>query len=118
MYDTSVPAQRATYDGDTKAYDLKTSEYSKEFKNYCGHERVLLRRLRTKLRVDKFHIIAQVGQGGHGEIFLARKQETGEAWALKKKKKKTLFKMDEVCSSPLADHMKVNRIDPTMLRST
>ncbi|KAK0464804.1 AGC/NDR protein kinase [Armillaria novae-zelandiae] len=88
--------RRAKFDGDTKARDLKPSEYSKEFKSYCGRERVLLRRRRTKLRVDQFHIIAQVGQGGYGEVFLARKQETGEVCALKKMKKKTLFKMDEI----------------------
>lgn len=57
---------------------------------------MLLRKRRAKLRVDQFHIIAQVGQGGYGEVYLARKNETGEVCALKKMKKKTLFKMDEV----------------------
>jgi serine/threonine protein kinase len=46
--------------------------------------------------VEQFHIIAQVGQGGYGEVYLARKQETGEVCALKKMRKRTLFKMDEV----------------------
>ena len=46
--------------------------------------------------MDQFHIIAQVGQGGYGEVYLARKQETGEVCALKKMRKRTLFKMDEV----------------------
>jgi cell cycle protein kinase DBF2 len=40
--------------------------------------------------------MAQVGQGGYGEVYLARKQETGEVCALKKMRKRTLFKMDEV----------------------
>jgi hypothetical protein len=71
-------------------------DYNKEFKSYCGRERVLLRRRRAKLRVEQFHIIAQVGQGGYGEVYLARKQETGEVCALKKMRKRTLFKMDEV----------------------
>lgn len=68
--------------------------------------------------VDQFHIIAQVGQGGYGEVFLARKQvrimlkmihlgsflimapfqDSGEVCALKKMRKKTLLKMDEVSS--------------------
>jgi cell cycle protein kinase DBF2 len=88
--------RRTKFDQDTAARDLKSAEYAKEFKSYCGRERVLLRRRRTKLKVDQFHIIAQVGQGGYGEVFLARKQETGEVCALKKMRKRTLFKMDEV----------------------
>jgi len=77
---------------------LSGTEYAAEFKSYCGRERVLLRKRRAKLRVDQFHIIAQVGQGGYGEVYLARKSETGEVCALKKMKKKTLHKMDEVLS--------------------
>ncbi|CAK5265448.1 unnamed protein product [Mycena citricolor] len=88
--------RRAKFDKDTAARDLKAVEYAKEFKSYCGRERVLLRRRRTKLKVDQFHIIAQVGQGGYGEVFLARKQDTGEVCALKKMRKRTLFKMDEI----------------------
>lgn len=95
--------RRKNFDLDTKARDVTSPspEYTKEFKSYCGRERVLLRRRRTKLKVDQFHIIAQVGQGGYGEVFLARKQDTGEVCALKKMKKRTLFKMDEVCDLPL-----------------
>jgi cell cycle protein kinase DBF2 len=37
-----------------------------------------------------------VGQGGYGSVFLARKADTGEVCALKKMKKTTLAKMDEV----------------------
>lgn len=88
--------RRARFDADTRARDLSEEEYATEFKSYCGRERVLLRRRRTKLKVDQFHIIAQVGQGGYGEVFLARKQDSGEVCALKKMRKRTLFKMDEV----------------------
>jgi cell cycle protein kinase DBF2 len=95
-YLTSRKERRNRFDADTTARALKPLEYAKEFKSYCGRERVLLRRRRTKLKVDQFHIIAQVGQGGYGEVFLARKQETGEVCALKKMKKRVLFKMDEV----------------------
>jgi len=88
--------RRTKFDQDTAHRGLTASERSKEFKSYCGRERVVLRKRRTKLRVDQFHIIAQIGQGGYGEVFLARKQETGEICALKKMKKRTLFKMDEI----------------------
>ncbi|KAF9229850.1 AGC/NDR protein kinase [Gyrodon lividus] len=88
--------RRARFDADTTKRQLSVGEYSKEFKSYCGRERVLLRKRRAKLRLEQFHIIAQVGQGGYGEVFLARKQETGEVCALKRMRKRTLHKMDEV----------------------
>ena len=96
-YIASRKERRARFDADTNRRQLTSAEYAKEFKSYCGRERVILRKRRAKLRVDQFHIIAQVGQGGYGEVFLARKQDTGEICALKKMKKRTLFKMDEVC---------------------
>jgi len=97
-YLASRRQRRYNFDQDTSARDLnlKSTEYAKEFKSYCGRERVLLRKRRTRLRVDQFHIIAQVGQGGYGEVFLARKLESGEVCALKRMKKRTLFKLDEV----------------------
>lgn len=88
--------RRARFDEDTAKRNLTQSEYAQEFKSYRGRERALLRKRRVKLRVDQFQIIAQVGQGGYGEVFLARKADTREVCALKKMKKRTLFKMDEV----------------------
>ncbi|TBU30762.1 kinase-like protein [Dichomitus squalens] len=88
--------RRARFDEDTAKRNLTQAEYAQEFKSYRGRERTLLRKRRVKLRVDQFQIIAQVGQGGYGEVFLARKADTREVCALKKMKKRTLFKMDEV----------------------
>lgn len=101
-YIASRKDRRSKFDADTEGRDLTQQQYHKEFRSYCGRERVLLRRRRTKLRVDQFHIIAQVGQGGYGEVYLARKQETGQVCALKKMRKRTLFKMDEVRCSPFS----------------
>ncbi|KAI0042090.1 AGC/NDR protein kinase [Auriscalpium vulgare] len=97
-YISARKERRTAFDADTAARSVTpgTPAFTKEFKSYCGRERVVLRRRRTKLRVDQFHIIAQVGQGGYGEVYLARKQETGEVCALKKMRKRTLFKMDEI----------------------
>lgn len=105
--------------------ERESPEYRKELRSYLGRERVLLRKRRTKLKVDQFRIIAQVrlvrplwidsgpteadlsshcalqvGQGGYGSVYLARKADTGEVCALKKMKKKTLAKMDEVRYAP------------------
>lgn len=85
-----------TFKKDTAARRVTGAEYEKELKSYSGRERVILRKRRTKLRVDQFHIIAQVGQGGYGQVFLARKKDTNEVCALKKMRKGTLAKMDEV----------------------
>ena len=78
-----------------------SSDYAKERASYLGRERVLLRKRRTRLQLDQFHIITQVGQGGYGEVFLARKKETGEVCALKRLRKRILVKMDEVSSASL-----------------
>lgn len=46
-----------------------------------------------------YHIFGgsvQVGQGGYGSVYLARRVDTGQVCALKKMKKATLAKMDEV----------------------
>ncbi|GAA5823805.1 hypothetical protein JCM11251_003301 [Rhodosporidiobolus azoricus] len=67
-----------------------------EWQSYTGRERVVLRKRRTKLKLDAFHIVTQVGQGGYGEVYLARHKETNQVVALKKMKKKTLAKMDEI----------------------
>lgn len=43
-----------------RALDRDGPEYRKELRSYLGRERVLLRKRRTKLKVDQFRIIAQV----------------------------------------------------------
>lgn len=79
---------------------LTQSELSAEWTSYTGRERVVLRKRRTKLKLAQFHIVTQVGQGGYGEVYLARHKETNQVVALKKMKKRTLAKMDEVHSRP------------------
>ncbi|KAG8904953.1 hypothetical protein FRC01_008529, partial [Tulasnella sp. 417] len=88
--------RKARFDADTRTRQLSPAEYAAELKSYNGRERVLLRKRRTKLRLEQFHILAQVGQGGYGEVYLARKSDTGEVCALKKMRKRTLHKMDEI----------------------
>ncbi|GAA5841991.1 hypothetical protein JCM9279_002747 [Rhodotorula babjevae] len=75
---------------------LTQPELSAEWASYTGRERVVLRKRRTKLKLAQFHIVTQVGQGGYGEVFLARHKETNQVVALKKMKKRTLAKTDEI----------------------
>ncbi|KAK6355365.1 hypothetical protein TWF696_004474 [Orbilia brochopaga] len=73
-----------------------TEDYDQKWARYSGQERVHLRKHRTRLRETDFQRLTQVGQGGYGQVFLAKKKETGEVCALKIMNKKVLFKMDEI----------------------
>ncbi|KAK6464074.1 protein kinase [Scheffersomyces coipomensis] len=66
-----------------------------EWKNYIGRERSLLRKRRLKPKHKDFEMITQVGQGGYGQVFLARKKDTREICALKILNKNLLVKLDE-----------------------
>lgn len=66
-----------------------------EWKSYIGRERALLRKRRLKPKHRDFQMITQVGQGGYGQVFLARKKDTREICALKILNKKLLVKLDE-----------------------
>lgn len=63
---------------------------------YTGRERANLRKRRTRLRQGDFQILTQVGQGGYGQVFLAKKKDTKEVCALKVMSKRLLFKLDEI----------------------
>lgn len=75
---------------------VSESEYRRARQQHFEEERAILLHRRTKLRLAHFHIVTQVGQGGYGEVFLARKRDTGELCALKRLRKRVLIKMDEV----------------------
>ncbi|KAJ2799003.1 serine/threonine-protein kinase dbf2 [Coemansia helicoidea] len=64
--------------------------------SHCGSESSILRRRRNRTREREFDILAQIGQGGYGQVFLARKRDTGEVCALKKMAKKLLVRLGEV----------------------
>ncbi|KAJ2002397.1 serine/threonine-protein kinase dbf2, partial [Coemansia sp. S85] len=64
--------------------------------SHCANESSILRRRRNRTREREFDILAQIGQGGYGQVFLARKRDTGEVCALKKMAKKLLVKLGEV----------------------
>ncbi|QPG73511.1 serine/threonine-protein kinase dbf2 [Brettanomyces nanus] len=74
---------------------LPFQERSLQWNNYVGRERAFLRKKRTKPRNKDFHIVTQVGQGGYGQVFLAKKKDTKEICALKVLNKKLLTRTDE-----------------------
>lgn len=80
----------------TLAQISEPSERNRQLSSYLGRERVQLRKRRVKLKYHDFKILTQVGQGGYGQVYLARKSDTKEVCALKVLNKKLLQKLDEV----------------------
>lgn len=76
-------------------FNLNPQKQQLEWKNYIGRERALLRKRRLKPKHKDFQMITQVGQGGYGQVFLARKKDTREICALKILNKNLLVKLDE-----------------------
>ncbi|KAJ2552723.1 serine/threonine-protein kinase dbf2 [Coemansia sp. RSA 1933] len=64
--------------------------------SHSANESAILRRRRNRTREREFDILAQIGQGGYGQVFLARKRDTGEVCALKKMAKQLLVRLGEV----------------------
>lgn len=76
--------------------ETPAEDYEQARKQWLGRERANLRKRRTRLRQGDFQILTQVGQGGYGQVFLAKKKDTKEICALKVMSKKLLFKLDEI----------------------
>ncbi|CAY70802.1 Ser/Thr kinase involved in transcription and stress response [Komagataella phaffii GS115] len=76
---------------------MKLPEEQREiqWRNYTGRERALLRKRRNKPRNKDFNIITQVGQGGYGAVYLAKKKDTKEVVALKVLSKRLLLSGSE-----------------------
>ncbi|OMJ24981.1 Serine/threonine-protein kinase sid2 [Smittium culicis] len=79
-----------------KSYQLPRSHLDHAWRNFLSNESNILRKRRVRTREHEFDIFAQIGQGGYGKVFLARKRDTNEVCALKKMSKKLLFKLNEV----------------------
>ncbi|RKO98152.1 hypothetical protein CXG81DRAFT_11111 [Caulochytrium protostelioides] len=77
---------------------LATFEQEQEaaWRYFCGKERAHLRKRRTRLRLSNFELVRQIGQGGYGQVFLARKRDTDEWCAVKKMNKHLLHRLHEV----------------------
>ncbi|CAI4883889.1 CLL_collapsed_G0020510.mRNA.1.CDS.1 [Saccharomyces cerevisiae] len=68
---------------------------NEELSSYLQREHQVLRKRRLKPKNRDFEMITQVGQGGYGQVYLARKKDTKEVCALKILNKKLLFKLNE-----------------------
>lgn len=72
-----------------------TETLNNEWYGYLQREHEVLRKRRLKPKHKDFEMITQVGQGGYGQVYLARKRDTKEVCALKILNKKLLFKLNE-----------------------
>ncbi|BGP57155.1 hypothetical protein JCM8202_005408 [Rhodotorula sphaerocarpa] len=93
---TRLGALKASLASRAATSTLSPSDAASAWSAHRAEEHAALRKRRTKLRLEMFHIVTQVGQGGYGEVYLARHKETQQVVALKKMKKRTLAKMDEI----------------------
>ncbi|KAJ3355672.1 hypothetical protein HDU91_005654 [Kappamyces sp. JEL0680] len=75
--------------------NLSREEKELVWKKHCGKERAILRKRRTRVRLSNFTTLKQIGQGGYGQVYLARKRDSQELCALKKMNKKLLQKLGE-----------------------
>ncbi|KAF9109246.1 hypothetical protein BGX27_007836 [Mortierella sp. AM989] len=75
---------------------LSAEESEQAWTEFRMQEQMILRQRRTRTQAIQFKILTQVGQGGFGEVFLARKADTSELCALKRMSKKHLHLQDEV----------------------
>ncbi|ORX63888.1 kinase-like protein [Basidiobolus meristosporus CBS 931.73] len=75
---------------------LTISEREEKWNQYRTKESIFLRKRRTRTNANQFHLLTQVGQGGYGQVYLARKKDTDEICALKKMNKKHLAKNNEI----------------------
>ncbi|KAJ2354101.1 serine/threonine-protein kinase dbf2, partial [Coemansia sp. RSA 2618] len=79
-----------------RSIHVTAAEVQQSWGNHQANETNILRRRRNRTREREFDVLAQIGQGGFGQVFLARKRDTGEVCALKKMEKQLLVRLNEV----------------------
>ncbi|KAJ3426204.1 cell cycle protein kinase dbf2-related [Anaeramoeba flamelloides] len=71
-------------------------ESQKKLQEYYQKEHSFLRAKRTIMGLEDFTILGKIGQGGYGEVFLCRKNDTKELLALKRMEKSLIVQTKKV----------------------
>lgn len=95
LFDYVINRKQRVQQVENSLRTLPKEKAEMQWRNYIGRERAFLRKRRIKPKHKDFDIITQVGQGGYGQVFLARKRDTKEICALKVLNKKLLSRSDE-----------------------
>jgi cell cycle protein kinase DBF2/cell cycle protein kinase DBF20 len=95
MFDYVISRQQRIRQVENSLKNLSDEQALPQWRSYTGRERAFLRKRRIKPKNKDFDIITQVGQGGYGQVFLARNKDTKEICALKVLNKKLLTRSDE-----------------------
>ena len=84
-----------TYLDDRKKRTAQAIREGQDWKKFISKERSSLRKRRLRTRLSHFQILSQIGQGGYGQVFLAKHRDTKVFCALKQMSKKLLVKLGE-----------------------
>jgi serine/threonine protein kinase len=79
-----------------KNTNLSENEKQKKRSEYTTNESNYLRLRRCRMSIQEFTLLALLGKGGYGEVYLARKMDTGEIVALKRMKKSRFTNINQV----------------------
>jgi cell cycle protein kinase DBF2 len=76
--------------------NISETEKQKKRTEYATNESNYLRLRRSRMSIQEFTLLALLGRGGYGEVYLARKMDTGEIVALKRMKKSRFTNINQV----------------------
>jgi hypothetical protein len=85
-------------ENELKGSNLSEAEKQKRRAENASNESNYLRLRRSRMSIKDFTLLALLGKGGYGEVYLARKMDTGEIVALKRMKKSRFTNINQVRS--------------------
>ena len=82
-----------------KLKSLPEQEREAKYSSHCQKETAFLRQKRRRMKLGEFQLLALLGKGSFGSVYLCKKSDTGEILALKKMEKTTFNDQNKVSYS-------------------